>query len=65
MWTYMAKAIYNITDNFAYSKGTVYMNNGTLSLTERVSFMNNQGSHYAFNTQVEFIMWTKCILMWK
>ena len=44
----------NITDNFASSKGTVYMNSGTLSLSERVNFMNNRGSLYVFNTQVEF-----------
>ena len=44
----------NITDNFASIKGTVYMNSGTLSLSERVNFMNNQGSLYVFNTQVEF-----------
>ena len=45
----------NITDNFASSKGTVYMNSGSLSLSERVNFMNNQGSLYVFNTQVEII----------
>ena len=44
----------NITDNFASSKNTVYMNSGTLSLSERVNFMNNRGSLYVFNTQVEF-----------
>ena len=44
----------NITDNFASSKNTVYMNSGTLSLSERVNFMNNHGSLYVFNTQVEF-----------
>ena len=44
----------NITDNFASSKGTVYMKSGSLSLTEGVNFMNNQGSLYVFNTQVEF-----------
>ena len=44
----------NITDNFASSKGTVYVNSGTLSLSERVNFMNNNGSLYVFNTQVEF-----------
>ena len=44
----------NITDNFASIKGTVYMNSGTLSLSERVNFMNNRGSLYVFNTQVEF-----------
>ena len=44
----------NITDNFASSKGTVNMNSGSLSLSERVNFMNNQGSLYVFNTQVEF-----------
>ena len=43
-----------ITDNFASNKNTVYMNSGTLSLSERVNFMNNQGSLYVFNTQVEF-----------
>ena len=41
----------NITDNFASSKGTVYLNSGSLSLSERVHF---QGSLYVFNTQVEF-----------
>ena len=44
----------NITDNFASSKNTVYMNSGTLSLSEKVNFMNNRGSLYVFNTQVEF-----------
>ena len=44
----------NITDNFASSKGTVYMNSGSLSLTEGVNFFNNQGSLYVFNTQIEF-----------
>ena len=44
----------NITDNFASSKNTVYLSSGTLSLTEGVNFMNNQGSLYVFNTQVEF-----------
>ena len=44
----------NITDNFASIIGTVYMNSGTLSLSEGVNFMNNQGSLYVFNTQVEF-----------
>ena len=44
----------NITDNFARSKGTVFMNSGTLSLSERVNFMNNRGSLYVLNTQVEF-----------
>ena len=44
----------NITDNFASSKGTVYLNSGTLSLSERVNFINNQGSLYVFNSQVEF-----------
>ena len=45
----------NITDNIATSKGTVYMNSGSLSLSERVNFMNNHGSLYVFNTQVEII----------
>ena len=44
----------NITDNFASSKNTVYMTSGTLSLSERVNFMKNQGSLYVFNTRVEF-----------
>ena len=44
----------NITDNFASIIGTVYMNSGTLSLSGGVNFMNNQGSLYVFNTQVEF-----------
>ena len=44
----------NITDNFASSKGTVYMNSGSLLLVEGVNFMSNQGSLYVFNTQVEF-----------
>ena len=44
----------NITDNFASSKNTVYMNSGTLSLSGGVNIMNNQGSLYVFNTQVEF-----------
>ena len=44
----------NITDNFASSKNIVYMNSGTLSLSGGVNFMNNQGSLYVFNTQVEF-----------
>ena len=30
------------------------MNTGSLSLSERVNFMNNQGSLYVFNTQIEF-----------
>ena len=45
----------NITDNFASRKKTVYMNTGSFSLSERVNFMNNQGSLYVFNAQVEFI----------
>ena len=45
----------NITDNFASSKSTVYMNSGSLSLSEGVFFINNQGSLCVFNTQVEFI----------
>ena len=44
----------NITDNFASSKGTVYMNSGSLLLTEGVKFMNNHGSLFVFNTQVQF-----------
>ena len=44
----------NITNNFASSKGTVYMNSGSLLLTEGVKFMNNHGSLYVFNTQVQF-----------
>ena len=44
----------NITDNFASIIGTVYMNSGTLSLSGGVNFMNNRGSLYVFNTQVEF-----------
>ena len=44
----------NITNNFASIKGTVYMKSGSLILTERVNFMNNYGSLYVFNTQVEF-----------
>ena len=44
----------NITDNFASSKGTVYMTSGTLSLSKRVNFINNHGSLYVFNTLVEF-----------
>ena len=44
----------NITDNNASSKGTVYMNSGSLSFSEGVNFINNQGSLYVFNTQVEF-----------
>ena len=43
-----------ITDNFASSKNTVYMDSGTLSLSGGVKFMNNRGSLYVFNTQVEF-----------
>ena len=43
----------NITDNIVSSKGTVYMNSGSLSLSGGVNFMNNQGSLYVFNTQVE------------
>ena len=42
----------NITDNFASIKRTVYMNSGSLTLTEGVISMNNCGS--LFNTQVEF-----------
>ena len=46
----------NITDNFASSRGsgTVYMNSGSLSISEGVNFMNNRGSIYIFNTHVEF-----------
>ena len=44
----------NLTDNFASSNNTVYMNSGTLSLSGGVNFMNNRGSLYVFNTQVEF-----------
>ena len=44
----------NITDNFSSSNSTVYMNSGSLSLSEGVNFMNNRGSLYVFNTQVEF-----------
>ena len=44
----------NISNNFASSKNTVYMNSGTLLLSKRVNFIDNQGSLYVFNTQVEF-----------
>ena len=44
----------NITNNFASSKGTVYMNNASFSFYEGVNFRNNQGSLYLFYTEVEF-----------
>ena len=44
----------NITDNVASSKNTVYLNSGTLSFSESINFMNNHGSLYVFNTEVEF-----------
>ena len=44
----------NITGNFASGKGTVYTNSGSLSFFARVNFMDNQGSLYVFNSQIEF-----------
>ena len=44
----------NITNNVASSNGIVYINSGSLSFSEEVDFINNQGSLYVFNTKVEF-----------
>ena len=44
----------NVTDNYAYNKGALYLDNVTLVINEGVNFINNRGSLYISSTKVQF-----------